>query len=210
MARLPLSVDPEQEVALLVGVQFKSRRGWDVHDSLDELALLADTAGAKVFDRIICHLVAVHSATFIGKGKAAQIAEQAREAHATMVIFDEELSPVQNRNLEDALGVKVIDRTQLILDIFAQHARTKEGGLQIELAQLQYLLPRIRQLWAVPPCSPPPLKRARLPVSTQSRRSPDASHQAPPPDWPLIQSVPTPRVKPLVRVKPSSTALEPT
>ena len=147
MARLPLSVDSEQEVALLIGVQFKSRRGWDVHDSLDELALLADTAGAKVLDRVICPLVAIHSATFIGKGKAAQIADQAREAHATVVIFDEELSPVQSRNLEDALGVKVIDRTQLILDIFAQHARTKEGGLQIELAQLQYLLPRIRQLW---------------------------------------------------------------
>ena len=148
MARLPLSVDSEQEVALLVGVQFKSRRGWDAHDSLDELALLADTAGAKVIDRIICHLVSVHPATYIGKGKAAQIAEQAREARATVVIFDEELSPVQSRNLEDALGVKVIDRTQLILDIFAQHARTKEGGLQIELAQLQYLLPRIRELWS--------------------------------------------------------------
>ena len=147
MARLPLSVDSEQEIALLIGVQFRSRRGWDVHDSLDELALLADTAGAKVVDRVICHLVSVHPATFIGKGKAAQIADQAREAHATTVIFDDELSPVQSRNLEDALGVKVIDRTQLILDIFAQHARTKDGGLQIELAQLQYLLPRIRQLW---------------------------------------------------------------
>jgi GTPase len=147
MARPPLSVDSEQEVALLIGVQFKRRRDWDVHDSLDELALLADTAGAKVADRVICHLISVHAGTFIGKGKVAEIAEQAREAHATVVVFDEDLSPVQSRNLEDALGVKVIDRTQLILDIFAQHARTKEGGLQIELAQLQYLLPRIRELW---------------------------------------------------------------
>ena len=147
MARLPLSVDSEQEIALLIGIRFRSRRGWDVHDSLDELALLADTAGAKVVDRVICHLVSFHPATFIGKGKAAQIADQAREAHASVVIFDEELSPAQSRNLEDALGVKVIDRTQLILDIFAQHARTQRGRLQIELAQLQYLLPRLRQLW---------------------------------------------------------------
>jgi GTPase len=147
MARLPLEVNSEQELALLVGVQLKSRRGWDVHDTLDELALLADTAGAKVLDRIICHLVSAHPATYIGKGKVAQIAEQAREAHATVIIFDDELSPAQSRNLEDALGVKVIDRTQLILDIFAQHARTKEGGLQIELAQLHYLLPRVRELW---------------------------------------------------------------
>ncbi len=148
MGRLPLTVDPDQENAFLVGVQFKTRRGWDAHDTLDELALLADTAGAKVADRMICHLISIHPATFIGKGKAAQIAEKVQETHATTVIFDEELSPVQSRNLEDLFGVKVIDRTQLILDIFAQHARTKEGGLQIELAQLQYLLPRIRQLWS--------------------------------------------------------------
>ena len=147
MGRLPLSSDSEQEIALLIGVQFKNRRGWDVNDSLDELALLADTAGAKVADRVICRLVSIHPATFIGKGKATQIADQVREARVTVVVFDEDLSPVQSRNLEDAIGVKVIDRTQLILDIFAQHARTKEGGMQIEMAQLQYLLPRIRQWW---------------------------------------------------------------
>jgi GTPase len=147
MGRPPLSSESGQEIALLIGVQFKSRHGWDVNDSLDELALLADTAGAKVADRVICHMVSVHPATFIGKGKAAQIADQVRAAHVSVVVFDEELSPVQSRNLESAIGVKVIDRTQLILDIFAQHARTKEGGMQIEMAQLQYLLPRIRQWW---------------------------------------------------------------
>ena len=147
MGRLPLSSDSAPEIALLIGVQFGNVRGWDVNDSLDELALLADTAGAKVVDRVICRLISVHPATFIGKGKAAQIADQAREARVTVIVFDEELSPVQSRNLEDAIGVKVIDRTQLILDIFAQHARTKEGGMQIEMAQLQYLLPRIRQWW---------------------------------------------------------------
>ena len=148
MARLPLSVDSEKEIVLLVGVQFKVRRELNVHDSLDELALLADTAGAKVVDRIICPLISVHPATFIGKGKAEQIAAQAKDLHVTTIVFDEELTPVQSRNLEETLEVNVIDRTQLILDIFAQHARTKEGGLQIELAQLQYLLPRVRQLWS--------------------------------------------------------------
>jgi GTP-binding protein HflX len=147
MGRLPLSSDAAQEIALLIGGQFKNRRGGEVNDSLDELALLADTAGAKVADRVICRPFSIHPATFIGKGKAAQIADQAREAQVTVIVFDEDLSPVQSRNLEEEIGVKVIDRTQLILDIFAQHARTKEGGLQIEMAQLQYLLPRIRQWW---------------------------------------------------------------
>ena len=147
MARPPLDSAPEQETALLVGVQFRQKHDWDIHDSLDELALLSETAGAKVLDRVICRQASVNPATFIGKGKSEELGQRVKDLQATTVVFDDDLTPAQGRNLANIIQAKIIDRTQLILDIFAQHARTKEGGLQIELAQLQYLLPRLRHMW---------------------------------------------------------------
>lgn len=116
-------------------------------ESLRELRSLAKTAGAETAGESLCRLRSVHPATYIGRGRAAELAEAARGAGATLVIFDDDLSPAQGRALEDIFGMRVVDRTQLILDIFAQRARTLEGRLQVELAQLRYLLPRLRGLW---------------------------------------------------------------
>jgi len=133
----------EQEKAILVGVQTADDTPWEIEESLDELAALARTAGASVLDRITQSRLAPDSACFIGKGKAASVAERAEELEAELVIFDCELTPAQQRNLESLIGCKVVDRTQLIFDIFAQRAETKEGKIQVELAQLEYLLPRL-------------------------------------------------------------------
>jgi GTP-binding protein HflX len=111
------------------------------------LAELANTAGVEVVGQGIQRLDAPHSGTFIGAGKAEEFAKAAKEATADTVLFDEELSGAQARNLEEIFGAKVIDRTALILDIFAQRARTREGKLQVELAQLQYLMPRLTRYW---------------------------------------------------------------
>jgi GTP-binding protein HflX len=135
----------EREVALLVGVLLRGQPTWAVQDSLDELALLADTAGASIAGRVVCKMDRPHPATFIGRGKAAELAEQARAQGIGVIVFDDDLTPVQGRNLEEIFGLKVLDRTQMILDIFAQRARTREGRLQVELAQAQYMLPRLRQ-----------------------------------------------------------------
>jgi GTP-binding protein HflX len=110
---------------------------------MEELAALAMSAGARVVERQIQSRPKVDSATFIGSGKVEELKAQVLFHEATTVIFDRELSPTQQRNLEKALDVKVLDRTQLILDIFARRARTREGKLQVELAQLNYLLPRL-------------------------------------------------------------------
>lgn len=119
----------------------------EVDHSLDELRALADTSGADIVGHTVARLRAIQPATYIGRGKAAQIAEEAQAANANLVIFDEELSPAQSRSLTDLLGLRIVDRTQLILDIFARRALTLEGRLQIELAQLRYLLPRLRGMW---------------------------------------------------------------
>ena len=116
-------------------------------ESLRELRSLAKTAGAETVGETLFRLRSIHPATYIGRGRAAELADAARKAGATLVIFDEDLSPAQGRALEDVFGMRVVDRTQLILDIFAQRARTLEGRLQVELAQLRYLLPRLRGLW---------------------------------------------------------------
>lgn len=105
------------------------------------------SAGGEVADRVMCELRRVVPATFIGRGKVEQIAADAEAAGADFVVFDDELSPSQQRNLEEKLGRMVMDRTGLILDIFAMRARTTEGKLQVELAQLEYLLPRLRGMW---------------------------------------------------------------
>lgn len=131
----------EEETAILVGIEQPAE--WDIDESLAELERLADTAGARTVGIIKQKRMKVDSAFYIGKGKVSEIAILLQETAASMVIFDNELSPSQQRNLEMAFGVKVIDRTALILDIFAQRARTFEGKLQVELAQMQYHLPRI-------------------------------------------------------------------
>ncbi len=130
-----------REKALLVGVDRQG--GWDVADSLAELAQLAETAGAAVADSLWQKRDRPDAAYFVGRGKVQDIAAARQEKGANLVIFDDELSPAQQRNLEQALGTKVLDRTALILDIFAQRARTHEGKLQVELAQLKYNLPRL-------------------------------------------------------------------
>jgi GTP-binding protein HflX len=114
-----------------------------LEESLEELAELADSAGAVVVERIIQSRESVEAATLVGSGKVRELAAAIASNNADAVIFDRDLTPTQQRNLEKELGVKIIDRTQLILDIFARRAHTREGRLQVELAQLNYLLPRL-------------------------------------------------------------------
>jgi GTP-binding protein HflX len=132
-----------RERAALVGLFTDSHRQFDPEHALDELAGLAAAAGAEVVLRVLQERDKPDPATFLGSGKVKQLAAAAAEMRAGVVIFDNELSPAQLRNLERALDCKVIDRTQLILDIFARRARTREGKLQVELAQLKYLMPRL-------------------------------------------------------------------
>jgi GTPase len=127
------------EPAILVGID---RHGDDA--ALDELAALADTAGAEVVGRIVQRRSDPDPATFIGRGKLSELHGVVHATGARLVVFDQELTPAQLRNLEERLGIKVVDRTALILDIFALHARSREGKAQVELAQLNYLVPRLR------------------------------------------------------------------
>lgn len=136
------------ERVFLIGAEFKSRSSWEVRDSLDELAQLATTAGGEVVGDGVQKLEAPVGATFIGTGKAVQFAEQCQAQDVDTVIFDDELSPAQSRNLEKIFACKVLDRTALILDIFAHRARTREGKLQVELALLHHLLPRLTRYWS--------------------------------------------------------------
>lgn len=136
------------ETAILVGVQRQGDPAWKVRDTLDELAELAGTAGVRVAETFVCRLRAPNPATFIGPGKVDELATRAAATGATTLIFDDDLSPPQSRTIETRTGMKVVDRTQVILDIFAQRAHTSEGRLQIELAQLEYLLPRLRHMWS--------------------------------------------------------------
>src|SRR3989339_487547 len=131
------------EKALLAGVCLPGQKLRDINDSLDELSRLAETAGTRVEKRIVQNRASIDSACFIGRGKAAEIAALARELGIVSIIFDDELKPVQQKNLEEITGLKIIDRTRLILDIFARRARSKEGILQVERAQLEYYLPRL-------------------------------------------------------------------
>lgn len=135
------------ERAFLIGAQFRSHSAWEIKDSLEELAQLATTAGATIIGDGFQKLDSPHAGTFIGKGKAEDFAEQCKIDEVDTVIFDEELSPGQARNLERIFECKILDRTSLILDIFAQRAQTREGKLQVELAQLKYLLPRLTRFW---------------------------------------------------------------
>ncbi len=148
MKEMKTTVPHAQERAMLVGVAVFGRNDeWAVRDTLDELAQLTGSAGADVAGQMLCKQSKIHAAHFIGKGKVQELAGLVQEAGANLVIFDEDLSPAQGRNLEEVLAVRVLDRTQLILDIFAKRARTKEGCLQVQLAQHRYLLPRLRRMW---------------------------------------------------------------
>lgn len=137
----------ETERVFLVGAEIKKRGTIEVRESMEELAELATTAGALVIGEGTQRVERPHVATFIGKGKAAEFAEACEKGEVDTVIFDDELSPAQTRNLERIFDCKVLDRTALILDIFAQRARTREGKMQIEMAQLQHILPRLTRMW---------------------------------------------------------------
>jgi GTP-binding protein HflX len=133
-----------RERILLVGVVFPGLTNEMVDDELDELALLVDSAGADVVQRVVQRRDAPDPATFVGRGKAEEIAELSRSFDVDTVVFDDELTPAQHRNLEKLFGRTAIDRTAVILDIFAQNARSPEGKAQVELALLRYRLPRLR------------------------------------------------------------------
>ena len=132
-----------KELAVLVALKLPKDSSWEVDESLIELEKLAVSAGAEAGARFVQPKESPAAATYIGRGKAEEIAELCYEKDIRLVVFDDELTPAQQRNLEELIPAKVLDRTQLILDIFAQRARTREGKLQVELAQLTYLLPRL-------------------------------------------------------------------
>jgi GTP-binding protein HflX len=142
------TTEAKVERAFLVGVGSKtSNNDWSVTDSLKELSYLTKTAGARVVGMLTQNLNAPSPTYYIGKGKIEELISLKEQTQYDTVIFDDELSPRQQRNLEEALGVKVIDRSALILHIFARKAQTHEGKLQVELAQHQYLLPRLVGQW---------------------------------------------------------------
>lgn len=144
-----LTTEVKPERAVLVGVEWR-QSSWPVDRSLDELERLADTAGAVVVGRLTQRLERPVPKSFIGSGKVEELKSLVGRLEADVVIFDEDLTPAQQSHLERAVGepVKIIDRTALILDIFGLHAKTREGRLQVQLAQLQYLLPRLRGMWS--------------------------------------------------------------
>ncbi|HWE81910.1 MAG TPA: GTPase HflX [Gaiellaceae bacterium] len=139
---IPRSLEPERGFVLAVLAQ-----GVDPDQELAEVEELARTAGVEPVGRIVQHRARPAQRTYVGKGKIEELKAEFAESEAESVLVDGELDPVQQRFLEDAIGARVIDRTQLILDIFAQHAVSAEGKLQVELAQLEYNLPRMRGMW---------------------------------------------------------------
>ena len=135
------------ERAILVGVVLPRQNRWEVQENLAELQNLARTAGVEVVGTFMQDRDRINPTYFIGSGKVEQLNQFVQQQQATTIIFDDDLTPAQVRNLEKATGAKIIDRTTLILDIFARHARTREAKTQVELAQLQYLLPRLTRQW---------------------------------------------------------------
>ncbi len=135
------------ESAILVGVQTPGQTRWQVDEALDELALLADTAGAAVTDRVLQVVSSVSPSTFVGKGKVEELGELVGRRKSDLVIFDDDLSPIQVRNLERSLKCKLLDRSGLILDIFATRAKTATAKTQVELAQLEYMRTRLTRQW---------------------------------------------------------------
>jgi len=137
----------KRERVFLIGTEKKQNEQISSSETMEELAELAATAGAIVVGQGVQKIIKPHVATYIGKGKAREFSEAARQEKADAILFDDELSPAQTRNLEKVFECKVLDRTSLILDIFAQRAKTKEGKMQIEMAQLQHILPRLTRMW---------------------------------------------------------------
>lgn len=135
------------ERCILVGVVQRGQSRWEVEDHLSELRALAETSGAETIETFIQERPAPDPAYFVGKGKIEEIDRFILDHHIDLIIFDDELSPAQARNIEKITGIKVLDRTGLILDIFALHARTNLAKVQVELAQLNYLLPRLTRQW---------------------------------------------------------------
>jgi GTP-binding protein HflX len=133
--------------AVLVGASLKSLDEGVAREHLEELTRLTDTAGGQVVDIVRQRIDAPHPRFYIGKGKVEELRESVVEADADLVIFDDELTPAQGKAIEDHIGVRVLDRAELILDIFATRARSGESKMQVELAQLQYLLPRLKRMW---------------------------------------------------------------
>jgi GTP-binding protein HflX len=144
LEKLRENIAVRRERAILVGGLFKNTYA----DNLAELAALAESAGAIIVDRLQQKITHIHPATYIGSGKADMIRQRAKKYNAEVIIFDNDLSPGQIRNLEEIIEVKVIDRSELILDIFASRAQTKEAKLQVDLAQLEYTYPRLAQMWS--------------------------------------------------------------
>ena len=137
----------EPEKAVLIGVSNKQQTARMMQEYLDELAFLAKTAGAVVVRVFTQNLDMNNAATFVGKGKLEEISSFVEDQEIDLVIFDDELTPTQLRNLEKYFKIRILDRTNLILDIFASRARTAHAKVQVELAQLQYMLPRLTRMW---------------------------------------------------------------
>ena len=140
------STATDKERALLLSVESQNQT-WSAEDSLEELAALAETVDVEVVGAVSQKLTHPHPATYVGKGKLEEVQELQEELDFNLIMVDGELTPAQQRNLETALETKIIDRTALILDVFARRAQTREGRLQVELAQLQYRLPRLTRMW---------------------------------------------------------------
>jgi GTP-binding protein HflX len=142
-----IETNKQQERAILVGIIYPGQDENEVEEYLEELAFLTETAGAEPVKRFIQKLDAPNPKTFVGTGKIEEIAAFIEENRIDIAIFDDELSPSQLRNIEKELGCRILDRTNLILDIFARRARTSYARTQVELAQYQYLLPRLTRMW---------------------------------------------------------------
>lgn len=142
-----IELEAPRERAILVGASLKTLPRELADEHLEELGRLADTAGAEIVGTLVQRLPSPNPKFYIGQGKARELRDQVEERGASLIIFDEELSPAQGKNLEDFTGTRVMDRAELILDIFATRARTAEAKLQVELAQLQYMLPRLTRMW---------------------------------------------------------------
>lgn len=143
-----IELETEVERAILVGAPLKRTSSDVANEHIEELARLANTAGAAIVGSLIQRIDSPHPRHYLGEGKVEELRQLAEEKDASLIIFDEELSPAQGKNLEELLKRRIIDRAELILDIFATRARTSEAKMQVELAQLQYMLPRLTRMWA--------------------------------------------------------------
>lgn len=149
MPRELIDLTAPTERALLIGAPRKGRYAkYRTAEHLEELARLADTAGAVVVGEVVQQIERPNPATYLGKGKVEELTQTIADKDATLLLFDDELSPSQGKNIEDLTGKRVMDRAELILDIFATRARSSEAKMQVELAQLQYMLPRLTRMWA--------------------------------------------------------------